>query len=269
MALTVEEWGKLSEAEQTTRQAEKPQELQDDMVIVGGKPRPLRNLLEEVARKTRESVLAEINASKKPELQPKPSVQSDNSDWRRQIASAAEREMEETGSIVPVNTMLDLIGKATGYHMSQFTTNAKNAQKIIKEAKKELRATYKDYSEYEDKFDDLLEGIEPQNVSKEGLKIIFNSLRGENLDAIVAKAREKAAEEAESGKKIVGDIDTGGGSSKSGSKTTLTAEQQQQMKDMGFEDEASYLGRVKHYQEVAKSRNAKNVPTLLAEKLLY
>lgn len=266
--LTVEEWNALSEEEKTTRQSEKPQENQEDMILIGGKPRPLKNFVEEITRKTRESVLAEINANK-----PNPVRQPDanaNNDWRKNIAAAAEREMEETGSIVPVNTILGLIAQGTNYQMSQINLNNKNAQKIIKEAKKELKTSCKDYADYEDRFDELLEDVEPQNVSKAGLKLIFNSLRGERQDELIAKAKEKGADDAEAGKKIIGDVESGGGGSSSGNKSTkLTVAQKEEMSDMGFEDEESYLGRLKKYQDIGKRRNAKNVPNLLSERLVF
>ena len=264
--LTVEEWNALSVEEKATRAEEKPQE--EDVILIGGKPRPLKNFIEEITRKTRESVLAEINANR-----PVPAKQPDanaNNDWRKQVAAAAEREMEETGSIVPVNTILNLISQGNNYQMSQINMNNKNAQKIIKEAKKELKSSYKDYVDYEDRFDELLDGIEPQNVSKEGLKIIFNSLRGERLDELVAKAKEKGTSDAEAGKRVIGDVESVGGSSSAGNKSTkLNTAQKEEMLDMGFEDEGDYLGRLNKYRDIGKRRNAKNVPNLLSEKFIF
>ena len=264
--LTQEQWDALPAEEQVKRQAEKPS-AEEDMVVIGGQKRPLKNFIAEITRKVKEDVIAETRNNNPT---PPPPKQPDNTDWRRNIASRAEKEMEETGSIVPVNTILDLINQGTSYHVNQFSTANKNAQKVIKETRKELKTTYKDYSEYEDRFDEILDGIEPQNVSKEGLKIIFNSLRGEKLDELLKKERERGSKEAEEGKTIIGDVSSGSGSSSGTSSSgKLTIDQESEMSDMGFESKEDYLGRLIKYREIAKRRGAKNIPALLSEKFTF
>ena len=113
-----------------------------------------------------------------------------------------------------------------------------------------------------------MEGIEPQNVSKEGIKIIFNSLRGKKLDEILQKEREAAKERAEKNPTVIGDLARGSASA-GAKKTGLTAEQKKEMSDYGFDTEEDYLGRLKKYQAVAKRNGAKNTPQLLSERLIY
>ena len=267
MSLTVEQWEALSTEEKEARAAEKPSsssEVKDDVVIIGGKPRPLKNFVEEITRKVKEDVMAGINTRPA-----EPTRQPDNTDWRKRVAQQAEKEMEETGSIVPVNTILDLINQGTNYHLNQFSTANKTAQKVIKETRKELKSSYKDYSDYEDEFDGIVENIEPQNVSKEGLKIIFQSLRGNKLDELLGKAREAGAKGAEEEKRILGDIASGNASHSSKPSGKLTAEQREEMTDMGFESEEDYSGRLKKYQDIAKRKSAKNTPQTLSERLVY
>src|SRR3990167_9785420 len=87
-------------------------EVKEDVVIIGGVARPLKNFMAEISRKTKEEVMEEIKRTTPPPSQPvlQPVSQSD---WNKQVVAMAEREMEETGSIVPVNTMLNLIAQGT------------------------------------------------------------------------------------------------------------------------------------------------------------
>lgn len=265
--LTQEQWDALTPEEQEKRQSEKPSpapEVKEDVVIINGVARPLKNFIAEISRKTKEDVLAEINAQP-PKPTPAPVAQGD---WQKQIATMAEREMEETGNMLPVNTILTLINQGTQHHIKNYTTTTNQANKVIKETKKELKSAYKDYGDYEDEFEEIIETIEPQNVSKDGLKIIFNSLRGKKLDDILKREREEAARKAEENPIVIGDLARGsaGGGNKP---MKLTAEQQKEMSDMGFETEEDYTGRLKKYQSVAKKNGAKNTPQLLSERLTY
>lgn len=270
MPITQEEWGKLTPEEQETRMDEKPEEtppassapeVKEDVVVIGGKERPLKNFMAEITRKVKDEVTEEVLASTKKET-PKP---TNNQDYQKQILSMAEREMEETGSMLPVNTILTLISQGAGYHVK----TASAANKTVKTTKRELKKEYKDFGDYEDEFDDIVESVEPQNVSKEGLKIIFNSVRGKKTDEIINKRVEEGIKKGLEDKKILGTLDTPSTSTitpKFSGK--LTPAQEEEMKDMGFETPADYMGRLKKYQEIAKRKNAKNTPILLSERLI-
>ena len=70
MKLTVAEWGVLTDEEKEQREEEMPDELsahpavEEDVVIIGGKPRPLKNFVGEITRKVRDDVLSEINTNR-------------------------------------------------------------------------------------------------------------------------------------------------------------------------------------------------------------
>lgn len=270
--MTPEEWNVLPPEEQTKRQDEKPSEssssseVKEDVVIIDGKPRPLKNFMAEMTRKVKEDVLREMPVSEfkreeKPVVHPQ--------DWQKTIVSAAEREMEETGSIIPVNTILGLINQGTQFQLNEFNKSNKQAQSMTKAVKRELRSQYKDYAEYEDEFESIIEEIDPRSVTKDGLVVLFNSLRGKHLDEILEKERETASKKAIEDKKIIGEVSSGGKKFSPKLTNKLTRLQQQEMRSMGFETEEDYLGRIEHRQAYAKSRNAKNVPDTLAERLIF
>lgn len=272
--LTQEQWDALAPEEQEKRQDEKPSaslpEVKEDVVVIDGKPRPLKNFIAEMTRKVKEEVLKEVP---KPDALPKPDAPKPDApkgDFQKKVLKMAEDEMAESGSVIPINTILSLISQGTNYHITQHSQQTKASRKVIKETKKELKAQYKNFADYEDEFDEIVDTITPQNISKEGLKIVYNSLRGKNLDEILKKEREAATKKAEEDKEIIGDL------SKPTEKTTLkpttiklSQEQMDEMKNMGFETEADYIGRLNKFREVAKRRNAKNVPNLLSERLNF
>lgn len=267
--MTQQEWEELSTEEQEERKEEKPftssaSEVKDDVVIINGKARPLKNYTDEITRKVKEAIIKEMPAKEEKKEERPQSTQ----DWRKQISAAAEREMEETGSLIPVNTIATLINQGVSYGINEHNKTSKTSAKIIKEIVKELKSTYKDFNEYEDSFNEILDTIEPQNVSKEGLKIVYNSLRGDRLDEILAKERNKTEKKSEEDKKIIGELSSGTAGSSGGNKSKkLTAEQEKEKISMGFESDEDYLGRLTKKREVFKKRNALNVPETLSENL--
>ncbi len=270
--LSKEEWEKLSKEEQESRQDEKPDaspdpEVKEDVVIIDGKPRPLKNFVAEISRKVKEDVTAEVLAAQ-PKKEPVKPI-GNNDDFLKQVTAAAEKEMEETGSMIPVNTLLNLINQGTGYHIK----SVKTANKLIKATRRELKKDHKDFGDYSDEFDDIVDDIEPQNISKDGLKIIFNSLRGKKAGSSeeeIAKRVEEGIKKGLEGHKIIGNIDTNVNSnSKTVDTGKLTPAQEQEMKDMAFEKAEDYLGRLKKFQAIAKAKNAKNTPILLSERLIF
>ena len=267
--LTQAEWDVLSAEEQAERQAEKPSspspEVDEDFVMVGGKKRPLKNFLAENNRKMKDEILEEVNASR-----PSPAVPvQPEGNWQKQIALAAQREMEETGEIVPVNTILNLVSRASQYQFMEHSKIVKNAQKIIKEIKSELKGQYKDYRDYEDEFENIIDNVDPQQISKDGLKIIFNSLRGQKIDEIVKEKEEAAVKKTMEERKIIGEITPSSSSSAGAKKEKISPAQSKEMKDMGFDTEQDYLGRLEKKRQVAKSRGATNIPDLISEILIF
>ncbi len=266
--LTQEQWDVLPAEEQAERQAEKPSsesEVKEDFVMINGQKRPLKNFLAENNRKMKEEILQEVNASRPaPPAPPQP-----EGNWQKQIAQAAQREMEETGEIVPVNTILNLVSRASQYQFMEHSKIVKNAQKITKEVKSELKGQYKDYRDYEDEFENILDGIDPQQISKEGLRIVFNSLRGQKIDEIVKQKEEAAVKKATEERKIIGEITPSLSSSAGGKKEKMSPAQSKEMKDMGFDTEQDYLGRLEKKRQVAKSRGSLNIPDLISESLVF
>jgi hypothetical protein len=273
--LTAEEWKTLSPEEQQNRSGEKPQEeIKEDMVIIDGKPRPLKNFIAEITRKVKDDVSAEINANKSQEQ--KKEVPPTEQDWRKRIIASATREMEESGEIVPVQTILDIVNQGIGYHIGQYAKTNKQASKIIKDTKAEIRKDCKEkgiaYDDYSDDFENILDDIEPQNVSAYGLKIIFNSVIGKKTPELIKKVQEDASRKSEEGgRRIVGgELAEGSGKpAESGGASKLTAEQKEEMLDMGFESEVDYIGRLGKYRDIAKKKGAKNTPNLISERFIF
>ena len=244
-------------------------EVKEDVVIIDGKPRPLKNFMAERERKIEQDVIDRLSRESRPvRAEPKASDQSDSKNWQKEIVRAAEREMEETGSIIPVNTMLNLVGQGVRYQLQEHTKTAKNAQTVIKEVKKNLKSEYKDYSDFSDEFEDIVDTIDPNNVSKEGLKIIFNSLRGQRMDDIMKKREEAAVKKAGEDRKIVGEVTVGTSTFSSRKSEKLNSEQLKEMDSMGFDSEEDYFGRLEKKRSVAKSKGAKNVPQTISEILV-
>lgn len=250
---------------ETVENSSSASEVKEDVVIIDGKPRPLKNFVSELQRKVKEDILKEI---KPPADEPKPVQPSQPSqpvDYRKQITAMAEREMEETGSIVPVNTILSLINQGTTYGISEYAKRTKNAQQTIKKVRKDLRDKYKDFNDYAEEFDAIVEDIDPGQISKEGLGIIFDSLRGKNIDKILEKTKTVAEEP-----KIIGEPGKPSSMVSTGPKTTkLTDSQKQEMKSMGFDLEEDYLGRLETKRRIAKQKGAKNIPELLSDLLQF
>ena len=270
--MTWEEWNKLGEEEQALRISEKPagddpSKSGDDFVMIGGKKRPLTNFIAEISRKVGEDVISRL-----PKSEPKPEHKvpiSENRDAYKQIQDAAEKEMEETGSVVPIRTITEVIRQGATHIIQSQRKIESDAKKIIKDVKKELKSQYKDYNEFADEFDEALETVDPAHVTKEGLIMVFNSFRGKKLDELKDKI-EKDKDKTPSPKKIIGEVDSPSGSPGSGSgnkSSKLTEEQKQEMLLMNFDSEEDYLGRLSKYQEIAKKKGAKNKPALLQERL--
>ena len=181
----------------------------------------------------------------------------------------AEKEMEETGSIVPVNTILNLIAQGTTYHLGEHNKTVKNAQKTLKDVRKELKGQYKDFGDYAEEFDAIIEDIDPRQISKDGLKIVFDSVRGKRLDDILKKRDEEAAKKSDD-TKIIGEVGKASAMVSAVAKTkNLTNGQKKEMSDMGFETEEDYFGRLEKKRQIAKSKGAKNVPDTISEFLKF
>ena len=245
---------------ETTPAPSPESEVTEDFVTIGGVKRPLKNFMAEISRKTKEEVMEEIRRTTPASAQP-----VSQSDWNKQVVAMAEKEMEETGSIVPVNTILNLIAQGTTYHLGEHNKTLKNAQKTLKDVRKELKGQYKDFGDYADEFDAIIEDIDPRQISKDGLKIVFDSLRGKRLDDILKKRDEEAAKKPDD-TKILGEVGRVSAMVSTGVKTkNLTSEQKKEMMDMGFETEEDYLGRLEKRRQIAKSKGTKNIPDTLSE----
>ena len=260
--LTQAEWDVLAPEEQEARQAEKPSsasEGKEDVVIIDGKPRPLKNFIAEISRKVKDEVMEEV--AKKPA--PTPSALP--TDWMKRIDESAEKELAETGGIMPTKTIISVIGQGIQYQINL----KKASDKILKETKKELKATYKDFSDFEDSFDEATTDIEPQYMSKEGLKIIFKSLRGDKMDEMEKKLRKEITEEVLADKKIIGDTGSPGKVSAPTKGIKLTPDQEKEKENMGYENSEDYLAQLEKKRQTAKSRGAKNTPQLIYEQLVF
>ena len=265
--MTKEEWDSLTAEEQATRVSEKPSsvsDVKDDVVIINGKPRPLKNYHAEMSQKIKDDIMREL----KPQQQPVQANQPNGQDYARIIQNAMEREMAETGGSIPVNTVLNLIEQATIHKVNQYHQTRRQAEDVIDETLEELEAN-KDYPEVSKKLKSAIKRLDPSNVSREAIYLIFNSLRGEMSEDIAKKRADEAVKGAEANKRILGEPSGSTGGASGGSRSVkLTEEQQQDMEDHGMEEEA-YSKALKHKQEKAKERGAKNVPKTLYERLIF
>ena len=265
MPLTTEEWIKLTPEEQEARTDEKPEETplppevkEDVVTFADGSTRPLKNLIGEITRKVKEEMRREA-----PPPREEPKTPPPKTDFIQRITTQAEDEMTRTGSTFPVNTILGLISDASRYHVSSGYSTLKKSNKVIKSTKRELKKQYKDFGDYEDEFDDKIDEADPSQITSEGLKLVFNAIRGSKMDEIITKIKTPPKEPT----KIVGpSVGTGTGAAKG--KVKLTPEQEKEMKDMGFDTEEDYLGRLHKYQDLARKKGLKVIPSLISERLI-
>lgn len=261
MKMSWDEWNDLSVEEQETRKDEKPDG--PDPLAGGyyvddkGKKRPLKNLVGEITRKATDDIRKELNAAPKPASTKRPE------DVISTLQTRGEEEMIRTGRTFPIETLISMINEGA-YHIASATQQAMTkANKIRKEAKKELKKTYKDFSEYEDEFDEAVDNIHPTKVTKEGLVFVFKSVLGGHVEEREAAAHKSGVESASSGK-IIGPVDGKGQPQSRNTKTKLTPEQQKEQLDMGLtEDE--YLASLKKRQDNAKSMGCTILPQTFAE----
>lgn len=244
------------------------QEVKEDVVVIGGKERPLRNFVAEIQRKTEESILSKLRNERKTELpdrQSQPVANDDRSNYISKILNDAEEEMTRTGRILPVETIISLITSGSQYHANSTVSAMKNAERIIKSAKKKLKEQHKDYKDYENEFEDTIDEINPLSITAQGLEMLFDSIMGRKIKEKMAKLEEEKIVKAERGEKIVGPS-SGSGNVKS-KKEVLTPEQQKEAIDMGFETEEDYFERLKKRQDRARSEGVKIIPQTLGEKI--
>lgn len=242
-------------------------EVKEDVVIIDGKARPLKNYMAEASRKIKDDILNEVRSQQ--QVQQPVRQQVSDQDWTKQLQLEAEREMEETGSLVPVRTVANMATRIAQYQLGEFQKSNKNAQKTIKDSKRELKGQYKDFSKHEEELDEMLESIDPQTITKEGVIILFNSLRGRKIDDLMAAREKEILQDAEENRKVIGATGNIPGSQNSRVSEKLTAEQIQEMNSMGFETEEDYIGRLNKIRDIAKRQGAKNVLNLISDRPVY
>lgn len=265
--LTQEEWDSLTPEEQGQKEAEKPVTptpgVDDDIVIIGGKPRPLQNFVSEIVRKTKEEVIREVGNRQLEQIPPPRPAQS-SEDYMGNVLKQAEDEMSRTGRSVPLETILGLIAQGSQYHIRNTVTSMRQAAKTVQETVKSLKGKYRDYKEYEDEFRDAVDNINSDLVSQQGLEMLFNSIRGAKLDDKLAKIEEANRKRAEKDEKIVGPS-SGSGTGAGGSKPTLNENQKKEFISMGLDTEDEYTGLLQKRQARAKAEGWKVIPQTLSE----
>ena len=266
--LTVAEWNALSTEDKETRKEEMPEELRkkDD--------RSFQNIAAEERRKReaaekRATELEEENAAFKENLNNPYRRNNDNpSDQFSKISQMAEDEMVRTGRTVPVETIVKMINQGAMHIAGQMHQTQTQANSIRRKAKQNLRSKYKDFSKYEDEFDEAMDSLNPKNVSEEGLEIIFNSIRGKHSDELEKEIEERIKKKYEaSNPQIVGPDAGQGTGNRSSASTKLTTAQQKEMLDMNIDSEDTYLNLLKRKQERAKVIGSKKTPQLLSESI--
>lgn len=144
------------------------------------------------------------------------------------------------------------------------------ANRLLKEVKKDLKAKYEDFTDVEQSFDEHLEDVAVERMTKEGLEMVFHSLRGQKLEEKVKQLQAKVnGKQAVEEPRIVGPA-AGSGSgtpvSPSGEKP-LTKAQQAEFAKMGDVSETGYRRLLKERQERAKKLDCKVLPETISEPL--
>lgn len=166
------------------------------------------------------------------------------------------KNLEEEYANDPVRTSIKIANMAANIHVRRTREGIAKGSRLLKGVKKDLRAKYEDFAEDEAEFDARLEDQAVEEMSEEGLKMVFHAIRGERLDAKLRKLQERKAE-AEPEKKIVGPTSGGGAGTPAAPKgqEPLTEAQQTEWRKMGDVSETGYRLLLKQKQERARKLN--------------
>jgi hypothetical protein len=264
------EQGAPSSTEIITPSAAGEPAVKEDVVIIGGKERPLKNYEAELRRKAdeeKERYKQELEQKIASQQPPQQTQQS----WYDMVQQRAEQEMAMTGKAVPLQTILEVANSLYERNVSKTLTTRDSADKEVRNFKRSIKKD-PDFNDLEDDFDSLVEQLRPEQINSPTLEVILNSVRGKRVNELVKKAEEKGKEMALKDTQILG-APTETVSSGTPPKTSLTAEQRSEIVRMNSENtmewtEQEYLNALIKKQNRFKAAGAKNIPQLMNDTMI-
>ena len=246
--------------------------VKEDMVIIGGKERPLKNYEAELRRKTeegKETMRKEFDAKL---LSLQQQTTQPQQTWYDVVQQRAEQEMALTGKTVPVQTILELADSLYQRNISSTLKNRETADKEIRNFKRSIKKD-PDFSDIEDDFDVLVEQLRPEQINAPTLEVILNSVRGKRSQEIVRRAKEEGKQEALKETQILGGQPTETTTVVTKPSVSLTPEQQAELVIMNQENtmewtEQEYKDALLKKQNRFKAAGAKNIPQLMSDTMI-
>lgn len=243
------------------------QEVKEPVVIIDGKPRPLKNYEAELKRKHEE----EIQRIRQEYENKPPAQQSQQPNWYEQVQQMAENEIVTTGKTVPINTILQLANTISQRNLETALKTRTEADKEIRNFKRSVKKE-KDFQVLEDDFDSLVDQLKPDQINTPTLEVILNSVRGKRLNEFIEKAKTETKQTTESDTKILGQpVETQTAVKKP--ESTLSPQQQADLDRMNESSTIQwsgeeYLSALRNKQTRFKNAGAKNIPQTLNDEII-
>jgi hypothetical protein len=165
----------------------------------------------------------------------------------------------------PAVAMRTAVGHGIDFAIRSMT----NARKLIKETSRDLQKRYKDdFAELRDEFESALDDAPPGGLSKDGIEMVFQSLRASYLEKKVEEIKAKSAASAPASPTIIGPTSPSAAPVTTGGSSKMTEDQREEMDNLGLSEEA-YLRTIKQRRENAKKQGIPDhkLPNTLKEPL--
>lgn len=258
---------------ETTPPAEGQPAVKENLVIIDGKERPLKNYEAELQRKHSEElerVRMEYETKYRSAPTSPPATVSQPDYWA-QVDQAAEQEIAATGKAVPMKTIASVANSIAQRNMQAFFQTKEQSEKAIRSFKRSVREN-PDWKEMEDSFDELVDQLEPHQVNAPTLEVILNSVRGKKGGDREKLAYERGRQEALKDTQILG-APEGGQPAASAPKTSLTPVQKAELDEMNKDNslgwtEEEYKKALTGKQNRFKASGAKNIPQSLNDVMI-
>ena len=244
--------------------------VEEDVVIIGGEKRPLKNFEAELRRKADEEK-ERIRQELEQKYASQPPQQQTQQSWYDLVQQRAEQEMALTGKAVPLQTIMEVANSLYERNVKTTLTTRDTAEKEVRNFKRSIKKD-PDFESFEDDFDALVDQLKPEQINAPTLEVILNSVRGKRVNELVKKAEEKGKSEALKDTQILG-APTEVISAGTPPKTSINAEQRTELIRMNSENtmewtEQEYLNALIKKQNRFKAAGAKNVPQLMSDAMI-
>jgi vacuolar-type H+-ATPase subunit I/STV1 len=258
----------------TTTSTSTTQEVQEDVVVIGGKPRPLKNYEAELRRKHEEDL-----RKKDEEWQQKiastqttqtPTSQSQGNDFWARVEQMAQTEMATSGRTIPLETIAQVATSIANRNIEGVLKTRDQANNAIEEFMDEVE-NEPDFKDIRKEFKSLARQLKPEQINAQTLEICLNSVRGKKAKELMAQARAKGKEDAIKDTSIIGNPTTEQTATTKPGAVTLSSEQKvelarlQRDNDMEWTED-DYIKTIQKKQARFKAMGAKNVPLLISDE---